>query len=191
MKRIYIDLDGVCADLQKQADKKYKENPLMKYPQAEYGFFMEMEPIEDAVIAVKTLAEHYDVWFLSAPSWRNPLCLAEKNYWVRQHFGLEWAERLILCSDKSLLKGDYLIDDHQSGRGQDKFEGELIHFGAINTPNSQWVEIFEYLVFEDFLMDNGYITDTEKPRERYYRKEFNKNTKVLIPTFTTDNLQKV
>lgn len=145
-KRIYCDLDGVCANLKKLADKKLQQNPLMIYPQAEYGFFMEMEEIEDAVKVVKILAEHYDVWFLSAPSYKNPLCLAEKNYWVRNHFGPEWPERLILSSDKSLLIGDYLIDDNITGRNQENFKGEFIHFG--HGKYLTWKMVYDYFMFQ-------------------------------------------
>ncbi len=42
--------------------------------------------------------------------------------------------KLIICSNKGLLKGDILIDDHISGRGQEFFEGKLIHFGQNEYP---------------------------------------------------------
>ncbi len=143
-KIVYVDLDGVCANLKKLATEKLKKNPSMLYPQAEYGFFMEMEEIPNAVSVVKTLAEHYEVYFLSAPSYKNPLCLAEKNYWVRNHFGPEWPERLIMSSYKNLSIGDYLIDDNLTGRHQEKFEGEFIHF----TEDNNWTKIFEYLMLQ-------------------------------------------
>lgn len=146
-KRIYVDMDGVLADIAKINAKKLAENPDMKYPQSQYGYFMEMEQIPDAINAVKSLADHFDIWFLSAPSWKNPLSLAEKNYWIRNNFGIEWAEKLILCSDKSLLIGDYLIDDNREGRGQDKFTGEFIYFKDIT-----WVEVYEYIIKKENLI---------------------------------------
>lgn len=149
-KILYVDLDGVCANYKKNFLKKKELDPEMPYPQATYGFFIELEQIPDAISAVKVLAEHYDVWFLSAPSSKNPLCLAEKNYWIRINFGPEWVDRLILADDKSKCVGDYLIDDHNEGRGQDKFEGELILFGKDNT----WQSILEYLFVKDFLYEN-------------------------------------
>ncbi len=141
MKRIYVDLDGVLADIEKQHAKRAKINPDMKYPQATYGFFMEMEQIPDGVNAVKALADHFDVWFLSAPSWKNPMCAAEKTYWVQNNFGIEWAERLIISSDKGCFYGDYLIDDNLKGRNQEGFKGKVIHF-----KNTTWVDVFEYII---------------------------------------------
>ena len=33
---------------------------------------------------------------------------------------------MIISGYKHLLKGDYLIDDNVTGKGQDKFEGKLL-----------------------------------------------------------------
>lgn len=163
-KRIYVDLDGVCADYRKLYKARIANDPEMKFPQAAYGFFTEMEEIADSVSAVKELSKHYDVWFLSAPSHRNPMCLAEKNYWVRLHFGPEWPERLILANDKSLLKGDFLIDDNATGRNQENFEGVKILFDVYNQipPHikatyvrcKNWIEVMEY-----FMADLQYQTN--------------------------------
>jgi len=139
----YVDMDGVVANIAKHARKHFKENPEIKYPQSQYGFFLELEEIEHSVGSVKMLSKHFDIWFLTAPSTRNPMSYAEKNYWIRQHFGQVWCDKLILCPNKSLLKGNYLIDDNTSGRGQDKFDGELIHFGSTQFPN--WFEVCKYL----------------------------------------------
>jgi len=157
-KRIYVDLDGVCANYRKLYLERKQQDPDNNFPQASYGFFMEMEEIPGAISAVKKLAENYDVWFLSAPSHRNPMCLAEKNYWVRQHFGPEWPERLILANDKSLLKGDFLIDDNATGRNQENFEGIKILFDTFNEIPSHitatyvkcknWIEVLDYFQFD-------------------------------------------
>mgnify|MGYP003460767576 FL=1 len=144
MKRIFVDLDGVCCDIRKLARQKFSESPEVKYPQSQYGFFIELEEIENSVSSIKELSKNYDVWFLSAPSTKNPMSYAEKNYWIRIHFGQEWCDKLILCPDKSLLIGDYLIDDNLSGRGQDRFIGEFIHFGSDKYKN--WSEVLKYFI---------------------------------------------
>jgi len=143
-KRIYVDMDGVLADISKNI-KKYKILfPTQPYPQSQYGFFMDMDPIKDSIETVKLLMTKYDVWILTAPSWKNPMCLAEKNFWIRKYFGINFCEKIIISSDKSLCIGDYLIDDNKSGRGQDRFTGELILFGSTLFPN--WKIIKEYLL---------------------------------------------
>lgn len=37
----------------------------------------------------------------------------EKAQWIQKYFGTEGLKRLILFGNKSLVKGDYLIDDTQ------------------------------------------------------------------------------
>jgi len=143
MKRIYVDMDGVLADIAKQHLKYKKLFPGQPYPQSQYGFFLDMDAIKDSIKVVKQLMSHFDVWILTAPSWKNPMCLAEKNMWIRKHFGIEFTEKIIMSSDKSLCKGDYLIDDNKEGRGQDQFEGELILFGSEQF--SDWNKVYNYL----------------------------------------------
>jgi 5'-nucleotidase len=58
---IYIDLDGTLCDIKKLARQKFKESPEIKYPQSQYGFFMEMEEIKDGIEVFKKLAILYDV----------------------------------------------------------------------------------------------------------------------------------
>ena len=47
-------------------------------------------------------------------------------------------KKLIICWDKGLLKGDYLIDDHEYD-----FDGELIRFGSDEFRN--WEIVKDYL----------------------------------------------
>jgi len=64
---------------------------------------------------------------------------------VEKHLGFfEFVHNLILATNKGLLKGDYLIDDYVSGRGQEYFEGELIHFDSKQYPD--WLSIVERLL---------------------------------------------
>lgn len=144
MKRVYVDMDGVLCDITKQHQTYKKLFPTQLYPQSQYGFFYDMDPIQDSIDSVKLLMDHFDVWILTAPSYKNPMCLAEKNMWIRKHFGIDFTEKIIISSDKSLCKGDYLIDDNKEGRGQDRFEGELILFGSNKFSN--WNKVIDYLL---------------------------------------------
>jgi 5'(3')-deoxyribonucleotidase len=83
------------------------------------------------------------VYFLSSAMWDVPESFMDKRLWIEKHFGLEWCKKLILAYDKSLLKGDYLIDD-SIGKGQLEFEGELILIGTSKFPD--WSSIIKYLM---------------------------------------------
>jgi 5'-nucleotidase len=139
-KRLYVDMDGVLCDFMKSYNELYHPE-FNIYPQSNWGFFTNLSPIINGVEILKELMVDYDVWILTRPSYKNPLCYTEKRIWIEKYFGLEFCEKLIICSDKSLLKGDYLIDDNLTD-GQTEFEGELLHFGNdfIN-----WYEVKRYL----------------------------------------------
>jgi 5'-nucleotidase len=143
MKRIYVDLDGVMCDYVKLRDSDLKKYPNQPYPQSRSGFFIELEPIEGALEAYEELEKYYDVWILTRPSVQNMHSYTEKVMWVRMKQGMEVQEKVIMACDKSLLKGDYLIDD-DTKHGQPQFEGEHIHFGSDKFPD--WKSVLNYLV---------------------------------------------
>ena len=138
-------MDGVLCDFVKAKLKALKRNPDNKFPQCEYGFFTNLEPIEGAIKAVKWLmaSEDFEVYILTAPSLPNPLCYTEKRVWIEKYFGIELVNNMIISAHKHLNKGDILIDDNLRGCGQDMFDGEFIHFGSDEYPN--WDNILIYL----------------------------------------------
>ena len=60
----------------------------------------------------------------------NPMSYTEKRVWAENNFGMEMVERLIISPNKSLLKGEYLIDDNISGKGREGFEGGILQYGS-------------------------------------------------------------
>jgi 5'-nucleotidase len=144
-KRLYCDMDQVLCDFKKGIQNKFL-NPInqieKEFPQSRLGFFITLEPIPGAIAAVNLLQKHFDVWILSRPSFFNLNCYTEKAIWIRNHLGFEMQKKLILCGDKSICKGDYLIDD-MTADGQDKFEGEFILFGSEKFPD--WFSVLKHL----------------------------------------------
>lgn len=136
-KKIYIDMDGVLCDYKKNFLKHKEQFPEVVYPQSQYGFFLDLEPIPGSIESFLFLSQIHDVWILTAPSYMNPLSYAEKNVWVKKHLGAEFVKRLIICPNKSLLKGDYLIDDNEWTNWQGDFEGDLILIGGEKYPDLQ------------------------------------------------------
>lgn len=137
MKIVYIDLDDTVCDFKGAYLSALGENPGIQFPQSQYRFFANLQPIEGAIETVRSLidSDEYDPYILSAPSTRNPLSYSEKREWIEVHFGYDFCDKLILCAHKGLLKGHLLIDDNVKGKGQELFEGELIQFGSDAFPN--------------------------------------------------------
>jgi len=140
-KRVYVDMDDTMCDFITEYRNRLLINPKIQYPQSQYGFFESLKPIQGALEGIKELDKYYDVWILTKPSVKNPWCYTGKRIWVENHLGIEWCDKLILSPDKSLLKGDYLIDDviHEG------FEGEHLHFGR---DFLTWEEILIYLIYK-------------------------------------------
>jgi 5'(3')-deoxyribonucleotidase len=145
MKIVYVDMDDVLADYKSAFSRHATDHPDIEFPQSTAGFFSGLGEIEGAIGSVRALIDspHYDPYILSAPSLYNPLSYTEKRVWVEDKFGFDFVDRLILCAHKGLLKGDILIDDNHEGRGQEHFEGELIHFGSDEFPD--WKAVRNYL----------------------------------------------
>jgi len=141
-KIIYIDMDHVLCDYNKAFLQYRADNPSQPFPQSQVGFFQNLEFIDGAFEAFKLLNKYFDVWILSRPSVMNPLSYMEKALWVKNNFGLEIQKKLILCCNKSLVKGHYLIDDSIDD-GQQEFKGQLIRFGTVDFPN--WKTVIRYI----------------------------------------------
>ena len=79
----------------------------------EHNFFLSLEPLPGAIEAISEMLSDpkLDVWVCSSPKKTGETCHSEKFLWLRKYFGQKFAERLILTRDKTLVYGDYLIDD--------------------------------------------------------------------------------
>ncbi len=146
MRRIiYVDMDNVMCRYKEAYHKKRRQHPDVIYPQSQLGFFYNLRPVKNSIASIKALVEdsRFSIYILTAPSVKNPACYTEKRLWVERYLGLDFTEKLIISPDKGLLKGDYLIDDHVEGAGQEGFAGELLHFGTEKYPD--WEAIMAYL----------------------------------------------
>ena len=142
-KTVYIDMDDTICDYT-SLWKIYKEKfPEVQYPQSKFGFFSRIKPIEGALEAILLLERYYNVYILTRPSFKNLHCYSEKAEWVERYLGERYLEKLILCPDKSLVIGDYLIDDYDKN-GQTEFMGEFIKFKTEEF--SDWAKVVKYLI---------------------------------------------
>jgi len=153
-KRIYLDMDGVLADLGKGAKghsegnkSEYKENP-DDIP----GVFRNLPPIAGAIEAVNKLLDckKFDLFILTTAPWDNPSAWSDKRLWIEQHFSNSFRKKMIITHRKDLLIGDYLIDD-RTANGASEFKGEHIYFGwdYINKKENKyptWQSVLDYLL---------------------------------------------
>ena len=131
-------MDGVIANFEEgflnEWKKKYPELPFVQlqnrsnfyirddYPQEflskvesvyfKKGFILGLKPLEGAIEALKEMeADGYQVQICTTPLKGNKFSEEEKIKWVEKYLGKEWLKNLIFIKDKSLVEGDYLVDD--------------------------------------------------------------------------------
>jgi len=142
-KILLVDQDDVLADFVGAFWLSIKNNPSIKFPQSQYKFFENLEPIKDAIESINILKEYYDVCILTKPSIYNPLCYTEKRVWIEKYLGFEMCRNLMLCCDKTMVMGDYLVDD-VIHTGRFKPTWEHIRFG--HGEFKDWKAITDYLI---------------------------------------------
>jgi len=82
------------------------------------GFYRDLEPITRAVEGMHLLDSlGHRVFICTAPSRHVLSCASEKIAWAGEHLGKEWIARTIITKDKTLVLGDYLIDDKRQVSG--------------------------------------------------------------------------
>lgn len=141
---VLVDMDGVMCKWQEMYDallrQHYPHIPVFPFDQVtrfktqsfyadEYraeiaemmnmkGFYRNLEPMDGSVQALHMMKEAgIDVFLCTAPYVTNKTCASEKMEWVEEHLGSTWLNRTIITSDKTLVRGDVLIDDKPSIKG--------------------------------------------------------------------------
>jgi len=149
---VYIDMDDTLCDFKMAFYKCRLENPSLKFPQSTQNFFLDLEPITGAIETFIWLNNQpeLEVYILTAPSLKNPNSHTDKRLWVEKHLGFSAVSQLIISPHKNLSKGHYLIDDNVRGKGQENFEGEVIHYGSNLFPD--WPAVHQYFKTK---IDNG------------------------------------
>ena len=81
--------------------------------------------MEDSQEVVKWLHQHYDIYIVtSAMEFKNSLI--DKYNWLEKNFPFIHWKKIVMCGDKSIIKADYMIDDHV--RNLENFEGKGLLF---------------------------------------------------------------
>jgi 5'(3')-deoxyribonucleotidase len=134
---IFIDLDGVLANFDKEAAKYPHLHPSKACREIE-GFYTNLEVFQGAIEFVNRLETIFPnkVRFLSAAVIERDNCWTEKFTWIKTHFP-SFTDRLILARSKEAVGSveDILIDDHPQWNGADKFRGQVIKFSTDKIPD--------------------------------------------------------
>lgn len=150
MKRLIVDMDDVLADATGQFINYYERDfgirversvlngkeegegfpdnhkILRQYPH-QPQFFRTMHVNEHSQEVLEKLNARYELFIVSAAI-EFPQSLPEKLAWLGEHFPfLSW-KQIVFCGSKSVVHGDYMIDDLPHNLA--KFNGEKLIFTA-------------------------------------------------------------
>jgi 5'(3')-deoxyribonucleotidase len=116
----------------------------------EKGFFRDLKPIKDSQEILARLNEQYQVYVATA-AMQFPNSLREKSDWLDEHFPfIHWRNR-ILCGDKSILRGDILVDDRSYNL--ENFSGRSIMFASPHNNGSNGFEkVYNWEELGDLLL---------------------------------------
>ncbi len=76
------------------------------------GFFSDLSPVQGGCEALEDMVAHgHTVFICTSPISQYEHCVKEKYEWVERHLGRAWTRKVILTKDKTMVRGDILIDD--------------------------------------------------------------------------------
>ena len=178
---VLIDMDGPLADFEAgfltawrnaypdrthiPSSKRVSESLLHDYP-AEYkedilnimhteGFYANLPITIGAVSAISEMtAAGFDIFVTTSAKFQNPFSYSEKRVWLARHFGDAIARRMIITKDKTLIRGDVLIDDRASNmNGLLKPVWKLFLFDEPHNRNITGFPRLTWDNWQDVLMD--------------------------------------
>jgi 5'-nucleotidase len=150
MKRLIVDMDDVMADATGQFIAYYEKEFGVKVERSVLNgkgegegfpgnhkaiaqfpyrpnFFRTMAVNEQCQEVMEKLNKKYEVFIVSA-AMEFPQSLAEKLLWLNEHFPFLTWKQFVFCGSKTVVHGDYMIDDLV--HNLEHFKGEKFIFTA-------------------------------------------------------------
>lgn len=168
MKRLIVDMDDVIADATGQFINFYERefgilvtrdslnhkdegkgfpanhDVISQFPFRK-DFFSTMVPNDNSQDVLEKLNKKYELFIVSA-AMEFPQSLPEKLEWLKLHFPFLTWKQFVFCGSKSVVRGDFMIDDLP--HNLEHFPGEQFIYTAphnmhINTYNrlNNWLEV--------------------------------------------------
>jgi 5'(3')-deoxyribonucleotidase len=172
MARICVDMDEVMADTVAEHIRRYNEDfkselskedmdgkwlwqcvPDIHHPALqgylnEPDFFRHLPVMPDAQRVLERLSLDHEV-FIASAAMEVPMSFAAKFAWMEQHFPFIRPSHIVFCGDKSILAGDYLIDDNP--RQLRAFRGTGLLFSSQhNKYAKEWTRVEDWNAVERY-----------------------------------------
>jgi 5'-nucleotidase len=122
-------------------DPDPSRNRLVREVLTEPGFYAQLEPYMGVRKALIEMGEDgIEVFILSTPFESNVTSASDKTAWVRRHLGRRFVDRCIYAHDKTVVRGDILIDDRPRHWGALEPTWQQVYFAQpYNSPENEGV----------------------------------------------------
>ena len=131
-KRIAIDMDQVIADVMTKYEDLYEKETGIRPKKEDYwgkkiyalpgadklrrylfdkGFFADLGVYPHSQEVIKELMDNYEI-FITTAAMEFKNSFVDKYEWLMEHFPFIHWRNIVFCGDKSVIRADYMIDDH-------------------------------------------------------------------------------
>jgi 5'-nucleotidase len=141
-------------------DRTPAEKQIIKCIMNDPSFYAVLEPIPGARTALREmLKEGHDVRIVTSPWVSNPTCASDKLNWVVRRYGAHWGQRVIITTDKTIVRGDVLIDDKPDVTGVEVPDWTQVFFTQPYNVGLDGARITNWSEWRDVLATTERITD--------------------------------
>jgi len=126
-----------------------KEHNIIKYIM-QSGYFLDLDPEEGAIDAIRWLSSKHDVYMVSAPC-SNPESAKDKIRWIRKNLPFLDKDSYVLTKNKHLIKGDVFIDDSPSNISRYRYSWPLATILTVAYPYNKAIQDIVNLRAESYL----------------------------------------
>lgn len=131
--------------------KKYYDLPGaadLRNAMHEPGFFRELPVMKGAVPVMRELYEQHEIYIVTTAT-EFKYSMLDKWEWLEEHFPFIHHTRIVFCGNKSIVHGDYMIDDKV--RNLSSFNGTGLLFDSPHNVDEtgyhrvhNWQEVGEF-----------------------------------------------
>jgi 5'(3')-deoxyribonucleotidase len=178
--RIIVDMDEVLADTYHEFGRRYaarfgREVPYDELVGKKYydlpgagdlrndmyqrGFFRHLPVMDNAVPVLEELYREHEVFIVTTAT-EFKYSMLDKWEWLAEHFPFVHHSRMVFCGSKSVVSGDYMIDDKK--RNLATFNGTGLLF---DSPHNAYTTGYDRL--HNWLEVQAYFGELRQKRQEH------------------------
>lgn len=109
----------------------------------EKGFFRDLPVMPHSQEVIRELTEDYDI-FITTAAMEFRSSFEDKYDWLQDHFPFISWKNFVFCGDKSIIRADFMIDDHV--RNLETFNGTgLLYTASHNVEEERFIRVNDWL----------------------------------------------